>query len=404
MVIPFDEALSLVAASAPRLPTEPVPLAQAAGRVLGEPVRADLDVPPFETTAMDGWAVRLSDVHTVPARLAGSGVVGAGAVPEALRNGSALKLMTGAPVPEGADAIVPVEEAREAGDGVEILVAPKLGAHIRRRGEVLRAGQELLSPGRALAPADLVLAAAAGRETLAVTRRPRAACLVTGDEIVPAGARPSGAQIRNTNGPLIEAALRRLGAEVRDLGVARDDRDLLASALASALEGPFDLVVTSGGVSAGDFDLVGAVLRELGAEVIFHKVSIRPAKPTLFARKGSTMIFGLPGNPVSAAVALDLFVRAALRQAAGLLPPLPPPREAELLSPVRNKGSRLAFLPAVVAEEKGRLFATPIATKGSHDVLSHALSNAYLVLPPASAFARGDRVPVLPGEATLNAV
>ena len=185
--------------------------------------------------------------------------------------------------------------------------------------------------------------------------------------------------------------------------MAPDRREELAAALAPALEGGLDLVVTTGGVSAGDYDLVLEVLRGLGVEVLFHKVSIRPAKPVLFGRMGSTLVFGLPGNPVSAAVALDLFVRAALRLASGLRPALPAARPARLTAPVRNKGPRLAFHPAVVSEDEGRIVATPLVTKGSHDVLSHALSNAYLRLAPATALARGDLVPVYPGEATLSA-
>ncbi|HTS03313.1 MAG TPA: molybdopterin molybdotransferase MoeA, partial [Thermoanaerobaculia bacterium] len=242
-------------------------------------------------------------------------------------------------------------------------------------------------------------AAAAGRETLRVARAPRAAVLVTGDELVPPGVRPAAGQLRNTNGPLLLGALRRAGAEAVSLGVARDDRTTLAKILGEALEARPDFLLTTGGVSAGDYDFVGEALEAKGARVRFHKVSIRPAKPVLFATKGPTLVFGLPGNPVSAAVAFDFLVRPALRAAAGLLPPLPDPVSARLTAPVRNKGPRLAFHPARLAWDKGRLLAEPLATRGSHDVLTHASADAFLELAPASSWEEGDAVPVHRGTA-----
>ncbi|HEV8267249.1 MAG TPA: molybdopterin molybdotransferase MoeA, partial [Thermoanaerobaculia bacterium] len=314
-----------------------------------------------------------------------------------LPEGGAIKVMTGAPMPEGSDAVVPVEKADADGDRVRLLEAPVAGAHVRRRGEVIASGTALLAAGRKLSPADLVLLAAAGRSRARVARRARAAVLVTGDEIVPADALPGPGQIRNTNGPLLLGALVRLGAEIRDLGVARDERDSLKETLAKALAAEPDLLLTTGGVSAGDFDLVGEVLRDLGVEVLFHKVAMRPAKPVLVATRGKTLVFGLPGNPVSAAAAFDLFVRAAWRKASGLSPALPDPVAVRLRSRLANKGDRRAFLPGRLTFEGGKLRAEPIATKGSHDVLAHARANAYLVVPPRSSFDEGDDITAYPG-------
>ena len=404
-VLAFDEALARVLDAVTRLGGETVPLDGAAGRVLAEAVAADLDLPPFDTTAMDGWAVRAADVASAPAllRVAG-GTVGAGGSGPPLAPGTALKVMTGAPMPEGSDAVVPVEEAEDRGAEVRLLASPKAGAHVRRRGEVIARGEALLEPGRRLSPADLVLLASAGRGAARVARRAKAAVLVTGDEIVPPSSRPGPAQIRNTNGPLLVAALGRLGAEVEDLGTSRDDRAALSAALRSVLERDVDLLLTTGGVSAGDFDLVPAVLEALGVEARFHKVAIKPAKPVFFGTRGRTLVFGLPGNPVSAAVAFDLLVRPALRKASGLSPALPAPDEARLTAPVANKGARLAFHPARLARTEGRLLAEPIRSKGSHDVLAHARANGLLVLPPDSAHAAGDRVPAYAGteETTLG--
>jgi molybdopterin molybdotransferase len=394
-VLAFEDALANVLGAVPPLTAVVVPLGEAAGRVLAENVAADLPLPAFDTTAMDGWAVRAAEVGKTPALVARAGVAGAGRVTGPLPAGAAWKVMTGAPMPPGSDAVVPVEDAVEIDAAtVRLDVAPRPHAHVRVRGEVFQRGALLLPAGRRLTPADLVLAAAAGRATLRVARPIRAEVLVTGDEIVASEAMPGPAQIRNTNGPLLVSALRRAGAEVTDLGVARDTEEGLARTFRAALERGCDLLLTSGGVSAGDFDYVPAALEAAGASIRFHRVAIRPAKPVLFATKGTTLIFGLPGNPVSAAVAFDFFVRPALRAAAGILPPLPPALPARLTASVKNKGPRLAFHPASLSLRDGEEIVEPIDTKGSHDVLAHARANAFLELPPASSFAEGDLVPV----------
>jgi molybdopterin molybdotransferase len=399
-VIPFAEALARVLEAVTPLAAEEVALEAAVSRVLAEDVRADLPLPGFDTTAMDGWAVRAAEVGATPALLRAAGASGAGAVPGPLPAGAAWKVMTGAPMPSGSDAVVPVEDAADVDGGmVRLDAAPKQGAHVRRRGEIFETGAVLLAAGRRLTPADLVLAAAAGRGAVRVARAPRAAVLVTGDELVPPGTRPGPGQLRNTNGPLLLAALRRAGAETVSLGVVRDDEAALARALGEALASGPDLLLTTGGISAGDYDYVGKVLAALGARARFHRVSIRPAKPVLFATKGPTLVFGLPGNPVSAAVAFDFFVRPALRRAAGVAPPLPEPVPARLTARLRNKGPRLAFHPALLSVDRGRLLAEPLPTRGSHDVLNHARADAFLELAPESSWEEGDSVPVHRGTA-----
>ena len=405
-MISFDEALSHVIDATSPLDNESVPLASAAGRVLAETVVADLDLPPFDTTAMDGWAVPAAAAAGVPARFRVAGTLGAGAPAAELPVGWALKLMTGAPLPGGSDAIVPVEEAREEDGGtVTLLQPPKPGAHVRRRGEVFAAGDTLLSAGRRLAPADLVLAAAAGRDAVRVVRRARAGVVVTGQEVVPSGSRPGPAQIRNTNGPLLFSALSRFGAEALDFGTVSDDRRALRVKLGSALESRLDLLLTTGGVSTGDFDIVPEVLEELGARPRFHRVAMKPGKPVFFAEAGQTLVFGLPGNPVSAAVVFDLLVRPALRKAAGLSPALPPAVAATLVRPVANGGSRRVFHPARLSRDGSRLMAEAIPTRGSHDVVAHARADGLLVLEPGVRLAAGERIGVLlpTAETTLGA-
>jgi molybdopterin molybdotransferase len=399
-VLAYSEALARVLEAVTPLEACEVVLSDSVGRVLAEDVRADVPVPGFDTTAMDGWAVRAADAERAPTLLAAAGASGAGTVPGPLPPGSAWKVMTGAPMPPGSDAVVPVEDATAvSGGSVRLDVAPKPRAHVRNRGEVYEAGTLLLPAGRRLTPADLVLAAAAGRETLRVARAPRCGVLVTGDELVRPRARPGPGQLRDTNGPLLLGALRRARAEVVSLGVAPDDEAALSRAVRAALATEFDVLLTTGGVSAGDYDYVGKALAAEGARVRFHKVAIRPAKPVLFATKGTTLVFGLPGNPVSAAVAFDFLVRPALRAAAGLLPPLPPTVSARLTAPVRNKGPRLAFHPARLAWGEGRLTAEPLATRGSHDILTHAQADAFLELAPESSWEAGDSVPAHRGTA-----
>ena len=405
-MISFDEALAHVIEAASPLGTDTVPLASAAGRVLAEVVVADLDLPPFDTTAMDGWAVPAAAAAAAPVRFRVAGTLGAGAPAGQLPRGWALKLMTGAPLPEGSDAIVPVEEAREEDGGtVTLLQPPKPGAHVRRRGEVLAAGDILLSAGRRLAPADLVLAAAAGRDAVRVVRRARAGVVVTGQEVVPSGSRPGPAQIRNTNGPLLFSALSRFGAEALDFGTVADDPRALRVTLGAALASRLDLLLTTGGVSTGEFDLVPGILEELGARPRFHRVAMKPGKPVFFAEAGSTLVFGLPGNPVSAAVTFDLLVRPALRKAAGLSPALPPAVAATLVRPVANGGSRRVFHPARLSRDGSRLMVEAIPTRGSHDVVAHARADGLMVLEPGVRLAAGERIGVvLPSaETTLGA-
>ncbi|HEX7580828.1 MAG TPA: gephyrin-like molybdotransferase Glp [Thermoanaerobaculia bacterium] len=393
-MIGFHEAVAAVAARTAPAGEEEVPLTAAAGRVLAGPLAARLDLPRFDATAMDGWAIRRKG--SFPARLRVLGTLAAGRVSNAgVGPGEALKIMTGAPIPPGADAVVPVEEAREEAGIVIVETAPRALAHVRRRGEIFAAGANVLEGGCVLTPARLAVAASAGHATLRVVRRSRAGLLVTGEEIAPAGTEPGPGKIPNSNGPLLHAALTRAGAHVTDLGVSRDDEAELSARLQAGVAAGLDLLVTTGGVSAGDFDLVAAALNSLGAEIVFHKVAIRPAKPVLFARLGATLVFGLPGNPVSAAVGFDFFVRAALRTMAGL-PPLPAPFAAALLAPVRNAGGRLALLPGRLHFAGGIVAVEPVTTRGSHDILAQAGADAIFLVPNGTSLRAGESVLVYP--------
>jgi molybdenum cofactor synthesis domain-containing protein len=379
-VIPVEEALDIVLREAHPLPAEEVSLEDAPGRVLAEGVRSDLEMPPFDRAAMDGFAVRSADVASAPATLEIVGEVPAGSWPDReVGPGEAVRIMTGAPVPPGADAVQQVEKTRPADEfRVTILEAVAVGANVAPRASEVKLGDILLETGRVLDPAAVAVLAAAGCARVHVARRPSVAVLVTGDELVEVAAKPGPGQIRNSNGPAVAAQAREAGAEVRLLGVAPDELGALRSALEAGADA--DVLVVSGGVSAGDFDLVEPALEELGYSFLFTKVAVKPGAPLVLGRRDSQLVFGLPGNPVSAQVTFDLFVRAALLRMQGATVVSRPRVEVELLGPLKNRSGRKAHVPARVRFEEGRLVAQPVRSMGSGDLVAHARANALVVL------------------------
>jgi len=381
-VITVEKALETVLAHTKTLPAEEVLLADALGRVLAEEVRADRDLPPFDRSAMDGYAVRAGDTTQAPVVLEVTGQVRAGQFPDrALEPGKAVQIMTGAPVPAGATAVQPVEKTRavDGGARVEILSPVEPGAHIARRGTEVREGDLVLEAGRTLDPASLAVLASVGKGRLRVGRRPTVSVIVTGDELVEVWEKPAGGRIRNSNGPALVAQARWAGAEVRDLGVVPDDATRIADAVRAAFAS--DMVLLSGGVSEGAYDLVEPVLERFDVGLLFTKVAIKPGAPLVFGRRGDTLVFGLPGNPVSSQVTFDLFVRAALLRLQGASVVRRPRIEIELAEAVKNRSGREAYLPACVRSENGRLLARPVPSQGSGDLVAHARANALVILP-----------------------
>lgn len=379
-MIPVEEALEIVLREAQALPAEDVELDDALLRVLAEDVASDLDLPPFDRAAMDGYALRAADVAGAPVALEIVGEVRAGQWPDLeVGPGQAVRIMTGAPVPPGADAVQPVESTQPLDEfRVTIRSAVPAGANVAPRGSEARAGTLLLSRGRAIDPAAVAVLASAGKARVRVARRPVLALLVTGDEIVAVSETPAPGQIRNSNGPAVAAQARLAGATVRLLGVAPDRQDAIAEALRPGLSA--DVLVVSGGVSAGDYDLVEPALLGLGATFLFTKVAIRPGAPLVFGRRSGTLVFGLPGNPVSAQVTFDLFVRPALLKMQGARVLARPRVEVELATAVKNRSDRKSHAPARVRFEGGRLVARPIRSMGSGDLAAHARANALVVI------------------------
>ena len=390
-MIPVEEALRVVLREAAPLPAETVPLRDAAGRVLAEEILADADQPPFPKAMMDGFALRAADLASLPADLAVVEDLPAGRMPEKkIGPGEAARIMTGAPVPEGADAVQMVEKSESAGSGrVRILKAVKPGANIAPRGREMRAGERILSPGERLTPARLGLLASVGRPEVRVHGIPQVAIAVTGDELVEADRVPGPAQIRNSNGPALAARARAAGARVVELGIVPDDPEALRDALRKGLAS--DLLLLSGGVSMGVHDLVEDALTDEKVEVFFRRVAIRPGKPTVFGRKGNCLVFGLPGNPVSSLVVFEVLAAAALRKMMGC--PAPEGRyiEAVLEEEVRQYPGRTGHVPGRLFFANGSARVRPLPASGSADLLSHSRADVLLVIPSDR-----DRIP--PGE------
>jgi molybdopterin molybdotransferase len=359
-----------------------VPLAEALGLCLTEDVVAPCPVPPFANSSLDGFAVRAADTAGAPLDLEVLGDVPAGHLPSgALRPGTAVRIMTGAPLPAGADAIVKVELTAPAGPGrVRVAAAVAAGEGVREAGSDLPAGVVVFTAGERLTPGRLGVLASLGVARPRVRRRPRVAVLSTGDEVVPAETPElAPGAIRDANRPLLAGMLTELGAEVLDLGVVGDDSGGLSDALTAAAASA-DAVVTSGGVSVGDYDLVKQVLAGLGG-VQFWKVAMQPGKPFAFGALGDTPFFGLPGNPVSVAVAFEQLVRPALLARMGARMLFRPRVPGRLTAAVRTDEARTVFLRAITAYRDGCWEAAPLGAQGSHVLSALARADAFAVVP-----------------------
>jgi molybdopterin molybdotransferase len=322
-LLPVEDALAAILSRVPEVEPERVALAQAAGRVLIDHVAANHDQPPFDASAMDGYAVRTADVELDrPLRIVGGSQAGTG-FNRILGPGEAVRIFTGAPLPPGADTVIMQEEAVAEGDFVSFTVAARRGHSVRPRGNDFRAGDVLLAPGTRLESMHLLVAAAANVAELTVARRPRIALLATGDELVAPGTPLGEGQIVASNSVGLAALFAPYAQEVDDHGIAADDRTALRGRLATMFAGEPDIVVTTGGASVGEHDLVREILTDLGVELDFWRINMRPGKPLMFGTRGRTLVFGLPGNPVSAMVTALVFIKPALRAWLGVEEPAP---------------------------------------------------------------------------------
>jgi molybdopterin molybdotransferase len=391
------EAQAKVLEQAGPLPPRTVPLdAGAVGLVLAEDIASDLNMPPYDKALMDGFAVQAHDLACGQAELTIIEEIMAGQTPQkTVTAGQATRIMTGAPIPAGADAVVVVERSQSLGNRrVRLEDQAKPGQNILPRGREMRKGEIILRAGAVLRPQEFGLLSSVGRTAALVHPAPTVAILSTGDEVVEASQVPGAGQIRNSNGPMLLAQVARAGGVPRYLGIARDRLDHLRPLVAEGLK--HDILVLSGGVSAGQRDLVPDVLTELGVQAHFHKVAMKPGKPVFFGTRQQALVFGLPGNPVSSLICFELFVRPAMRRLQGHADPGPFFVQAILEEDFAYRSDRPTYHPAKLTATSAGWRVRPVPWFGSADLRGLAAANTFVVFPAGDhQHSAGQAFPVL---------
>ena len=395
-MITVEKALRIVTREIHPLRSERIPLTDAMGRVLAEDIVADSHMPPFDRSQMDGYAVKAADTEGAPVilKLVGESAAGRG-WHKTLKPGEAVRIMTGAPLPSGADAVQKIELTNEHEGTVMIEAATATGRYIVHKGKEIRKGRAVLKRGTALTAANVSIPAAFGYARVTVAKRPRVAILSTGTEIVDVARRPKRDQIRNSNSLMLKALCEESGAIAAVLPTVDDSLSELKDRISDGVR-TADIIVTTGGVSVGKYDLTKLALSELGAEIYFERLRLKPGKPTVFAKLRRSYIFGLPGNPVSAAVTFHLFVRTMIRGMQGASHPMLKSGYAVASGGFKATPERDAYMPGKLGTDgEGRLTVTPIAFHGSSDFIGFASAEALVPVKRGLRFAAGDVVPVL---------
>ena len=398
-LVPVADALDRLLSGAAPLPGESVPLAEAMDRVLAEPIRALRTQPPFDASAMDGYAVRAADIGTLPARLSVIGTAPAGhGFTGTPAGGEAVRIFTGAPLPAGTDTVVIQEDTRDLGNGaIEVVEATAHGANVRKARLDFAEGDLLLEKGRLLDPAALALAASANHPYLSVVRRPLVAVIATGDELCTPGSELAPGQIISSNAYGVAAVAHSIGARTLDLGIAADRKDDIATRVRQAVAAKAEVLVTLGGASVGDLDLIHDVLTGEGMTLDFWKVAMRPGKPLMSGRLGAMRCIGLPGNPVASLVCSQLFLKPLLARL-GSRPYRPDMREARLGAAMAANDRRQDYVRARVRGEAGVLTATPLGVQDSSMLRRLADAEGLIVrepFAPAAEAGVGCRVLIL---------
>jgi len=389
-MLPIERGLEIVMSVAKsqerpdRMPVESVPLRDSVRRILREDVLSDADSPPFDKAIRDGFAVRVEDLDSIPVVLSVVGESRAGlAANVTVERGQCCEIMTGAPLPAGSNAVVMVENTeRVSPNSVRILRGVRENEGLLRRGAEARQGELILRSGRRIGLADLGLLAGNGKSTVLVSAKPSVAVIATGDELVEVEETPKPDQIRNSNSYTICAQVEEAGARPTALGIARDDLDDLRRKICQGLEQ--DILIVSGGVSVGKYDLVEKVFAEFGVEVLFDKIAMKPGKPTVFGHRGQTYVFGLPGNPISTMVAFHMFVRPLILFLLKAENTAPKVLEAKLEAPAKCDPERAALVPALVRFDGGQYWIRPAPWKGSSDLVGLSRANALIMIPRRS--------------------
>jgi len=389
-MLPIERGLEIVMSVAKsqerpdRMPVESVPLRDSVRRILRDDVLSDADSPPFDKAIRDGFAVRVEDLGSIPVVLSVVGESRAGlAADVTVERGQCCEIMTGAPLPAGSNAVVMVENTeRVSPNSVRILRGVRENEGLLRRGAEARQGELILRSGRRIGLADLGLLAGNGKSTVSVSAKPSVAVIATGDELVEVEETPKPDQIRNSNSYTICAQVEEAGARPTALGIARDDLDDLRRKICQGLEQ--DILIVSGGVSVGKYDLVEKVFAEFGVEVLFDKIAMKPGKPTVFGHRGQTYVFGLPGNPISTMVAFHMFVRPLILFLLKAENTAPKVLEAKLEAPAKCDPERAALVPALVRFDGGQYWIRPAPWKGSSDLVGLSRANALIMIPRRS--------------------
>lgn len=398
-MIDIEEAVRLVLQYCQQLPGEKVSLTNALGRITANNIAADVDSPPHDKSLVDGFAVRSADTQSTCIELHIVEEVFAGQVPTLpLQPGQATRIMTGAPIPENADAVAMVEwtqtQLRDEKEIVTIDRPLQPEMNVQRRSAVFAKNETVIPKGKRIRPIEMGLMAEVGQAEVQVVRQPTVSVLPTGDELVPVSEKPTAGRIRNSNGPMLQALARSLAADGCLLDVGRDDEDHLKHQISKGLQS--DILVMSGGVSMGQKDLVPGLLAELGVNQVFHKVNLRPGKPVWFgvANDPTTLVFGLPGNPLSSFVCFHLFVEPAIRRLSGIATQQLSALTAELCEAVKVSGNRPAYLPATI-QNRDPLSVQILTWKGSADQRTLSESDCMAFFPTPGEYAKGSRVALL---------
>ena len=397
-MIQVQEALDTILSKIQFKGVEKVPLDQALGRVLAEDVVSRVNNPPLDNSAMDGYALIAEDIQSAtpenPVKLDVVEEIAAGYTAKGvLKPGQAMRIMTGAPIPSGANAVLMQEDTQKDSNAILCLDKADVDENIRMAGEDVKIGEEVIKKGTTLSPAHIGMMAVVGRSQIAVGQRPIVSILSTGDEILELDETPEGPQIFNSNGHMLAAQIKSAGGIPVYLGIAKDTEKDLMEKFESALKA--DVVVSSGGVSVGDYDLVKSSLQKMGQDMLFWKVAMKPGKPLAFGRIGDTPIFGLPGNPVSSFVSFEQFVRPSLRKTMGCSDLSHKTVQAKLTRTIHKKPGRLHFLSSIVSWADGEYTVTPAGEQGSGILKSAANANGLLIFPlEAEEIKQGQEVAV----------
>ena len=397
-MIQVQEALDKILSQIQFKGVEKIPLDQALGRVLAEDVVSRVNNPPLDNSAMDGYALIAQDIQSAtpenPVKLEVVEEIAAGYTAKGtLKPGQTMRIMTGAPIPPGADAVLMQEDTQKDGNSILCLDRADVEENIRRAGEDVKIGEGVLKKGTTLSPAHIGMMAVVGRSQIAVSQRPTVSILSTGDEILELDETPQGPQIFNSNGHMLAAQIKSAGGIPLYLGIAKDTEKDLMEKFEWALKA--DIVVSSGGVSVGDYDLVKSSLQKMGQDMLFWKVAMKPGKPLAFGRIGKIPIFGLPGNPVSSFVSFEQFVRPSLRKVLGCSDLSHKTVQAKLTRTIHKKPGRLHFLSSIVSWTDGEYTVTPAGEQGSGILKSAANANGLLIFPlEADEIKQGQEVAV----------